>query len=162
MTASYVEPCREVLQDLVEQGLVDAAILCTVDGLPITHAADMDLPADATSAMSASMLALGDAMVGSVGEDEKSQQVVMESPSRTIGLIHAGENMALAVVGRAGMNLGMVLSHAKIAADKIVDIVTKSADHAEVEKHKALKRASLEELVQRVLQEAAENRKSKE
>lgn len=160
MTSSYVEPCRQVLEELLSDGMVDASILCTVDGLPITYAAHMEIPSDSASAMSASMLALADAMVGSVGENEQCRQVVMESNGRTLGLIHAGENMVLAVIGSSGMNLGMVLSHANLAAGKILSIVSSSKDHAEIEQHKALKRTSLEDLVKQVLREAAEARKA--
>lgn len=159
MSASYVEPCRELLAELVDQGAVDAAILCTVDGLPITHAARSEIPADASSAMSASMLALGDGLAGAVGGDDKCRQVVIESAQRTIGLIHAGENMVLGVVGRSGINLGMVLSQARRAAERIVEIVASSAEAGEVGSHKPPARASLEELVQRVLREAAEQQK---
>jgi len=160
MTASYIEPCRTTLRELVDGGAVETAILATVDGLAITHVGDNSDHADAASAMSASMLALSDALASQLSgtEGEHCRQTVIESRDRTIALIHAGENMVLAVVGRAGLNLGMVLSQARHTAEKIVDIVAKSSDHAEIEAHRAPERASLDELVRRVLQEAAQAR----
>ncbi len=158
MSQDFEKPCEQELLRLVrETETIEAAILCTVDGLPITHAAKEGLPADALSAMSASILALGDAIAGQTGYEGKSRQVVIESAGRTVAIIHAGENMALTVVGGANINLGRVLGHANLAAKKLLDIVTGSKDHREISDHQAPRKASLEELVKRVLQEAAEN-----
>lgn len=159
MTASYVQPCQEALTAFVNEGIVEAAILCTVDGLPIAHSSRLELASDAASAMSASLLALADAIIGQTGDaDARCHQVVVESKNRTVAVIHAGDNMVLAVVGKAGINLGMVLGHANLTAERIVAIVSGSEDRAEIEQHEAPKRASLEELVQKVLREAQENR----
>lgn len=159
MNESYVPACRDALHTLIDNGVVETAILCTVDGLPITYAANMEWQDDAIAAMSASMLALADAVIGTTSAEAHCRQVVLESTGRTVALIHAGENMVLAVAGGAGMNLGMVTSHARKAVETILSIVASSADHAEIEQHEALEPASLEDLVKRVLQEAADSKK---
>ncbi len=157
--ASYEQPCREELERLVADGDVEMAILATVDGLPITQAVASTETGDAVSAMTASLVAIADTMVGQFDEDGgPCKQVVVESPRRTIALIHAGENMVLAAVGQAGVNLGMLISRARHSAERIVDIVARSKDHAEVEQHKPPEGSSLEDLVRRVLQEAAQAR----
>lgn len=159
MGESYIPACREALYALINNGVVETAILCTVDGLPITYATNMERQDDTTAAMSASMLALADAVIGTMGDEAHCRQVVLESTGRTVALIHAGENMVLAVAGGSGMNLGMVTSHARKAVKAILNIVSESTDHNEIEQHEALKPASLEDLVKRVLQEAADTRK---
>jgi len=160
MTASYVEPCRKTLRALLDGGSVRMAVLATADGLPIAQAVEGELESDAVSAMSASLLAIADAMVGQLGDGDEGgcRQVVIESPDRIVALIHAGDNMTLAVVGAPGLNLGMVVSQAKHAVEKIVDMVASSADHAEIEEHRAPEGRDLESLVRRVLQEAAQAR----
>ncbi|MDX8401112.1 MAG: roadblock/LC7 domain-containing protein [Mariprofundaceae bacterium] len=159
MSASYKQPCREELERLVSEGDVEMAILATVDGLPITQAASSLEVGDAVSAMTASLVAIADTMAGQFDTDAGGcRQVIVESARRTIALIHAGENMVLAAVGEAGVNLGMLLSRARHSAEKIVDIVARSSDHAEVDQRQAPAGADLEELVRRVLQEAAQAR----
>lgn len=158
MSESYVSACRTALSDLVSNGVVGAAVLCTADGLPITHASSMEWQDDTIAAMSASMLALADAVIGTTNSEAHCRQVVLESTGRIVALIHAGENMVLVVAGGTGMNIGMVTSHARNTAETIVNIVASSADHAEIEQHTAIKPASLEDLVQRVLQEAADRK----
>ncbi len=158
MTASYVKPCRKRLEALLEEGGIEAAVLCTADGLAVAHAGKAG-ESERVAAMSASMLALGDAMIGGGdGEVAECRQVVVETDGRVMTLIHAGENMALAVTGAADATLGMVLGRARRAADDLVAIVAGSSDAAEIEEHGQPRGASLEELVQRVLREAAEAR----
>ena len=158
MTASYVKPCRERLEALLEEGGIEAAVLCTADGLAVAHAGKAG-ESERVAAMSASMLALGDAMIGGGdGEAAECRQVVVETDGRVMTLIHAGENMALAVTGAADVTLGMVLGRARRAAEDIVTIVAESSDAAAIEEHARPERADLEELVRRVLREAAEAR----
>ena len=158
MSYDYEEPCHALLETLIDDGVIEAAILCTVDGLPITHASRFDVPEDAISAMFASMLALSDTVVGQVGGTLGCRQVVVESPERTIAIVHAGESMALSVTGNNGVNLGMIISHANAAVQKILNITSKSVDKKNIEQHTRPERASLDELVQKVLHEAAQNR----
>jgi len=158
MSDSYIPACREALHTLIGTGIAEAAILCTVDGLPITHATNMEVEDDAIAAMSASMLALADAVIGSTSDETCCHKVVLEAPKRTVALIHAGENMVLAVAGGAGMNIGMVTSHARKTAETILGIVTQSSGHANIEQHE-LAQVPLDDLVKRVLKEVADKKK---
>lgn len=151
----YKQACKEELDYLVshEDGL-EAALLCSVDGLPVAYASDIDFEMDSLSAMCSSMLSLGDALAIQGGRDH-CIQVVTQSENRTIALIHAGDEMLLVLVGGESLRLGMLLSHARTGVERIIDIVANSK--------RAAKRAPtsngsvlLEELVNRVIREAQE------
>jgi len=152
---NYKEACREELEHLIshEDGL-EAALLCSVDGLPVACASSIELEADSLSAMCSSMLSLGDALAFQGGKDN-CIQVVTQSENRTVALIHAGEEMLLVLVGGESLRLGMLLSHARKGLERIVDIVTNSKLAAKREK-KQNGPLLLGELVDRVMREAQE------
>jgi len=152
--------CMEALQKLVEQGEAEAAVLATSDGLPIVHTVHPAETGDSVAAMAASLLAIADAMAQQFGAGaEKAREVVVGTPGRTIALVHVGENMALAVAGRQGVRLGMLLSQARQAAENVMDIMRRAGEDAAERRSGKAKAADLEELVRRVLQEAAEMRR---
>ncbi len=160
MVNNYKQACKQELENLVaREANLDAALLCSVDGLPVAYAANVELEADAISAMCSSMLSLGDALAVQ-GDDDNCIQVVTQSRNRTIALIHAGDDMLLALMGSRQLKLGMLLGHARKEVEIIIDLMNKS-QHAEeqIEAAKPLearKPALLEELVNRVIQEAQE------
>lgn len=152
---NYKEACREELEDLVShEDDLEAALLCSVDGLPVAYASSIELEADSMAAMCSSMLSLGDAMAFQGGRDN-CIQVVTQSENRTIVLIHAGDEMLLVLVGGKNLRLGMLLSHARKGVERIVDIVTNSKREAK-RKPKQDGPVLLEELVNRVMREAQE------
>lgn len=154
----HAAPCRVALQALVSSGSVDAAVLCSVDGLPITHITCLDIPEDAISAMTASLMALADAMVGQMGEQGSCRQVVIESVGRTVVLVHAGNNMALAVAGQSGMNIGMVIGHAKRTVEQILDILSLPKAIEESRPSPKPATSSMDELIKRVMIEVEESK----
>ena len=158
--SNYKDACRRELEQLVEREQhLDAALLCSVDGLPIAYASTLEIEADALSAMCSSMLSLGDALAIQ-GGDDNCIQVVTQSMGRTIALIHAGDEMLLSLMGSRELKLGMLLGHARKEVEVIIELVNKSHHDEEIiEQEKTVeskKPALLEELVKRVMQEAQE------
>ncbi|GAV19864.1 roadblock/LC7 domain protein [Mariprofundus micogutta] len=159
--SDYKEACSKELSRLVEREThLDAALLCSVDGLPVAYASSVEIEADALSAMCSSMLSLGDALAIQ-GGDDNCIQVVTQSRGRTVALIHAGEDMLLGLMGSRELKLGMLLGHARKEVEVIVELINKSQHEEkqqEEEKAPSAERqpALLEELVKRVMQEAQE------
>jgi len=158
----YKKACRDELEQLVaREKHLNAALLCSVDGLPVAYAASVEIEADAIAAMCSSMLSLGDALAIQ-GGDEDCIQVVTQSRGHTVALIHAGNEMLLALMGSSDLKLGMLLGHARKEVEIIIDLMDKSKQEkkqSEESKPAAQKKpAMLEELVKRVMQEA-QNRK---
>jgi len=156
--SNYKEDCRRELEQLVEREYhLDAALLCTSDGLPVAYASSADIEADALSAMCSSMLSLGDALAIQ-GDDDGCIQVVTQSKNQTVALIHAGSDMLLALIGARDLKLGMLLGHARKEVDIILELMNKQHQEEQVqEQQKAPEQrqpAMLEELVKRVMQEA--------
>lgn len=152
------EACRRELEQLVErEHNLDAALLCSSDGLPVAYAASGEIEADALSAMCSSVLSLGDALAIQ-GGDENCIQVVTQSKNQTVALIHAGPDMLLALMGGRDLKLGMLLGHARKEVDIIIELMNRQQQEELVqEQNKAPEQrqpAMLEELVKRVMQEA--------
>ncbi|MBL4776084.1 MAG: roadblock/LC7 domain-containing protein [Mariprofundus sp.] len=158
MANPYKEACRQELEKLVSrEPNLDAALLCSVDGLPVAFVSEIEIEIDAMSAMCSSMLSLGDAL-SIQGGDEACIQVVTQSRGCTFALIHAGNELLLALMGNRSLKLGMLLGHARKEVEIIIELMKKSKQQdqkqntAPMLKHK--KPALLEELVNRVVQEA--------
>jgi len=117
----------------------------------------VEIEADAISAMCSSMLSLGDALAVQ-GDDDTCIQVVTQSRNQTIALIHAGNDMLLVLMGSRQLKLGMLLGHARKEVEIIIDLMSKSQrQEQQIEAAKpadARKPALLEELINRVIQEA--------
>jgi len=158
--SNYKEACKQELERLLSREVhLNAALLCTVDGLPVAQAANSELESDAISAMCSSMLSLGDALAIQ-GDDDACIQVVTQSRNQTIALIHAGEEMLLALMGSRQLKLGMLLGHARKEVEIIIEITKRSKrkeQQIEIAKPAPQRKAALlEDLVSRVIQEAQE------
>jgi len=158
--SNYKDACCKELQQLVErEQFLDAALLCSVDGLPIAYASTVEIEADALAAMCSSMLSLGDALAIQ-GGDDNCIQVVTQSMGRTVALIHAGDEMLLGLMGSRELKLGMLLGHARKEVEVILELTHQSHHEEETSEQpqaaEAKKPALLEELVKRVMQEAQE------
>ncbi len=158
MVNNYKQACKQELEQLLSrEANLNAALLCSVDGLPVACATNADIETDAISAMCSSMLSLGDALAVQ-GDDDSCIQVVTQSRNQTIALIHAGHDMLLVLMGSRQLKLGMLLGHARKEVEIIIDLMTQSnrqEQQAEAAKPAAARKpALLEELVNRVIQEA--------
>ncbi len=158
MANNYKQACKQELEHLLSrEANLNAALLCSVDGLPVACATNVQIEADAISAMCSSMLSLGDALAVQ-GDDDTCIQVVTQSRNQTIALIHAGNDMLLVLMGSRQLKLGMLLGHARKEVEIIIDLMSKSQrQEQQLEAAKpadARKPALLEELINRVIQEA--------
>jgi len=158
VSSHYKQACKQELEQLVaREPNLNAALLCSVDGLTVAFAANIEIETDAIAAMCSSMLSLGDALAVQ-GDDDNCIQVVTQSRNQTIALIHAGDEMLLALMGSRQLKLGMLLGHARKEVEIIVGLMQQS--HLQEQKIEAEKPAGkrkpalLEELVNRVIQEA--------
>ncbi|HXH71418.1 MAG TPA: roadblock/LC7 domain-containing protein [Mariprofundaceae bacterium] len=150
-TIAYQKSLEKFLGDFE---LADGAVLSTGDGLLIASAAqNASIEPDAIAAMSASMLALADTLVGQAGR-AYADNLISEAESSTLVILHAGE-LILTVVGRPNVNIGMILSAARRTAN-LIGIRAKK-DEGFVKGHEILK--DPEALLQRVRQELQEMRR---
>lgn len=119
VTEKEAAACQKDLEDLINKfDSVAGSVLATPDGLHIASAVRIDeIQTDAVAAMSASLLSLADALAGQAGR-AFADNVISEAESSTLVILHAGE-MILTVIGKAGMNIGMVLSAARATAKKL-------------------------------------------
>ncbi|MDX8405236.1 MAG: roadblock/LC7 domain-containing protein [Mariprofundus sp.] len=147
------QACREELAKLLKrEANLEAALLCSVDGLPVAYATTVDLETDAIAAMCSSMLSLGDALAIQ-GGDDGCIQVITQSFGHTIALIHAGNDMLLVLMGNNNVKLGMLLGQARNEVEIIIKIMQDVP--VEEQNSKVAKRASqqkatlLEELVKK-------------
>jgi len=105
MANNYKQACKQELEHLLSrEANLNAALLCSVDGLPVACATNVEIETDAISAMCSSMLSLGDALAVQ-GDDDTCIQVVTQSRNQTIALIHAGNDMLLALMGSRQLKL---------------------------------------------------------
>ncbi|MDQ6996615.1 MAG: roadblock/LC7 domain-containing protein [Mariprofundus sp.] len=158
MVSNYKQACKQELEHLLSrEANLNAALLCSMDGLPMACAASKEIETDAISAMCSSMLSLGDALAVQ-GDDDTCVQVVTQSRNQTIALIHAGDDMLLVLMGSRQLKLGMLLGHARKEVEIIIELMNKSyREERQAEAAKpadARKPAMLEDLVNRVIQEA--------
>ena len=110
------------LTDLLDTiGAANAAVVSTVDGLPVVHVARSEISADNIAAMSASMLSLGDALGGS-SRHKQGDHVLSQSETGTIVVIHAGPTLILTTIGKPGVNVGTVLVHSKYSAGRLAGL----------------------------------------
>jgi len=116
--------CQQELESLLKHfDMIAGAVLSTQDGLLVAGVAHSnDIETDAIAAMSSSILSLADALAGQAGKPLVNN-VISQAESSTLVILHAGE-LILTVVGRAEINVGLVLSAARRTAEAI-DKLTK-------------------------------------
>ncbi|ATX81829.1 putative regulator of Ras-like GTPase activity, Roadblock/LC7/MglB family [Mariprofundus ferrinatatus] len=108
----YKQACHRELELLLQrEPNLEAALLCSSDGLPIGYAATTDIEADSLSAISSSMLSLADALAIQSG-DKGAGQLISQSNNQTVLLVHAGEDALLALIGNSQLEFNRLLAHA--------------------------------------------------
>jgi len=117
-----IQHCKNTLASLVKKfDMVAAAVVSSQDGLHVaSQAQDPAMETDAIAAMSASLLSLADALAGQAGR-AMADNVISEAESSTLVILHAG-NLILTVIGKTGINIGLILSSAKKAAKEIAGV----------------------------------------
>lgn|GEM_PF-5466497 len=119
LTEKEVKDCHRELAELITgSDTILATILATQDGLLVTSESnDAAVESDAIAAMSASLISLADALAGQAGK-ALVDNVISEAESSTLAILHAG-SLILTVIGKAGVNIGLVLVSARRTAKKI-------------------------------------------
>lgn len=150
-TVAYQQSLEKFLKDFE---LADGLVLATEDGLLVANAVqNQAIESSAIAAMSASMLALADALAGQAGH-AYADNLISEAESSTLVVLHAGE-LILTVVGRPNVNIGMILNAARRTSNSILALTKE--DDVFVKGHEILK--DPEALLERVKKELQEMRK---
>ncbi len=119
LTDQDVSICERELSNLVtESDMIAGAVLSSQDGLLVTSAStDASIEPDSIAAMSSSLLSLADALAGQAGK-ALVDNVISQAESSTLVLLHAG-GLILTVIGKAEINVGLVLTAARRTANSI-------------------------------------------
>lgn len=122
LNTELIQACQGSLEQfMTEYDQVAGTVLASQDGLLLAKAVrSRNIEADAIAAMSASMLALADAMAGQSGQ-ALTDKLISEAESCTLVILHAGQSI-LTVIGRANVNIGLVLSAARTTAKRIASL----------------------------------------
>ncbi|MFC1545906.1 roadblock/LC7 domain-containing protein [Pseudomonadota bacterium] len=136
---SEIQHCITTLASFIKKfDMVAAAVVSSQDGLHVasqTH--DPAMETDAIAAMSASLLSLADALAGQAGKP-MVDNVISEAESSTLVILHAGE-LILTVIGKTGINIGLILSSARKAAKEIGNMEIPVIEHLDGIEMKGLK-----------------------
>lgn len=122
LNENEISACESELRSLMTHfDMISGAVLSSQDGLLVTGVADEEnIEIDAVAAMSSSLLSLADALAGQAGK-ELVDNVISQAESSTLVILHAG-GLILTVIGRAEINVGLVLTAARKTAIAIDDL----------------------------------------
>jgi len=155
-----IRRCEQSLIELVSRfDMVDAAVVSSQDGLHVASTSQsLEIEADAIAAMSASLLSLADALAGQAGKP-MVDNVISEAESSTLVILHAGE-LVLTVIGKTGVNIGMVLTAARQTARAIGNVAHNAPSEEKEIELKGLKMLQNPEmLLERIRKEMKEKEK---
>jgi len=136
---SEIQHCITTLASFIKKfDMVAAAVVSSQDGLHVaSESQDASMEMDAIAAMSASLLSLADALAGQAGKP-MVDNVISEAESSTLVILHAGE-LILTVIGKTGINIGLILSSARKAAKEIGNMEIPVIEHLDGIEMKGLK-----------------------
>lgn len=107
-----------VLNELMASGVFVGATVSSVDGIAWAEHLQPGFDKHRFAAMSSSLLAISDEMA-----NEKrcgsTKNMVIEGEAGNIMIMHAGPMLLLTVFSKEAVTLGMVMAHAKRAAEKL-------------------------------------------
>ncbi|MCK5359915.1 MAG: roadblock/LC7 domain-containing protein [Gammaproteobacteria bacterium] len=101
---------------------IHAAAVMTRDGVPIASKLHKDVNVDRLSAMSASLLSLGDRAAKDLKQGDL-KQVLIECAEGFVVMLKVGDNAVLSVMSEQNARLGMLLVEARKSAAMIAKIV---------------------------------------
>ncbi len=117
------ESLTDALSDLLESSPeLEAAMLVSLDGLPMASALPAGMEEDRVAAMSAAILGLGERASAELGRGEL-RQVFVEGKEGYVFLMSAGGKAVLTALAHHGVKIGLVFYDMKHAAQKIADIL---------------------------------------
>jgi len=115
-----------VLDDLMTKGDdINAAMICSVDGVPWASKIDDDFDQNRFAAMSGALLALSDNIADEAKKGE-THNVLIEGANGNIFVLHAATNLLLTVFTMGNSNLGISLAFARQATETITALIENS------------------------------------
>lgn len=112
------EPLEELL--LATRG-IRGCLLATADGVAVAHR-NLDGPAEALAALSASALGIG-RKVSEVGECGQLEEICLKGFEGWISVVAVGNRAVLSTVAYEGCSIGMVMYYSRKYADRILAIL---------------------------------------
>jgi predicted regulator of Ras-like GTPase activity (Roadblock/LC7/MglB family) len=114
---------EQVLKDLeASVPEVEAAIIVSVEGLPIASALPAEVDETKIAAMTAAMLSLGERASSELGKGE-IEQIFVKGKDGYIIAMGAGSNAVLTISARKDVKLGLVFLDMKRAADRVAELI---------------------------------------
>lgn len=101
---------------------IEASAVISGDGLIIASVLENKADPDRFAAMCASLLALAGSAADEI-QRGRLRLVLVDGEEGAVLLVHAGQNMVLAVAVRKGANLGMIFHESRKTAAKIPAVV---------------------------------------
>lgn len=123
-TAEQTETSQERLKDLLgSQNEVVGAVVASEDGHVLAESTRKELPGDRIAAMSSSLVGLGGTMAETVTQGG-NQFVIVQNDEGYVATLRIDSRHLLTVVAKAGINLGMLLSLSRTAAENLADTLS--------------------------------------
>ncbi|MCP4536007.1 MAG: hypothetical protein GY832_02575 [Chloroflexi bacterium] len=110
------------LQDMQNTPDIEAAVLVSVDGLPIASSLPGGIEEDRVSAMSAAMLSLGERIASELGRGVLDEVYVRGKKGYVI-LRAVGEEAVLTVLARQEAKLGLLFLETRRASEELTKIL---------------------------------------
>jgi len=99
-------------------GDIAGAMISSTDGHAQAQQLASELDYNRFAAMSSALLALSDTLISEIQQGE-TKNILLESESGNIFILHAGNQLLLTVFSKPLSNLGMSLAYARKAAEEI-------------------------------------------
>ena len=111
--------CTNILQNMTELCEdIYGIILSSIDGHPILEVSRKTLSTNKLSAMSSSLMALGET-ISKEAQQNTCQYVIVENADGKVICLRTGSNLTLSVFSEQNANMGLVLSVGKQSSEKI-------------------------------------------
>jgi hypothetical protein len=98
---------------------IAGAMISSTDGHAQAQKLDGELDYNRFAAMSSALLALSDTLISETQQGD-TKNILLESESGNIFIMHAGNQLLLTVFTKPSSNLGMSLAYARKAAEEIL------------------------------------------
>ncbi|MCP4536005.1 MAG: hypothetical protein GY832_02565 [Chloroflexi bacterium] len=119
---SRTKRLEDRLKDMQNTPDIEAAVLVSVDGLPIASSLPGGIEEDRVSAMSAAMLSLGERIASELGRGELDEVYVRGKKGYVI-LRDVGEEAVLTVLAREQAKLGLLFLETRRASEELTKIL---------------------------------------
>ncbi len=123
LTDAKKQELEQTLKGLLEQAdVIDAAVVVTVDGHLQAMAQKQDYPLERVAAMGSSFMSLGDTITAEL-KMGVCRNIISENESGIIVFMHINDSMILVSMTTDTSALGLLLSHSRIHAQKMQNML---------------------------------------